>query len=590
MNGPKYDFLDTLPIFTYLTQEELEAVARISTEYEFDEGAVVAYQRDVAEKFYMVRSGRLYARGVDEMGVVRESEAYSEGDCFKDIWLFAPRAHTATIRATDPGRLLVIERDDFVHFLETYPEALDHLAPEYDNDGQHIAGLSAEAWEEARKSRMAESQPSFRARDLPADALVEYATRRSRWLLLLKLFPLVFLLLILLSAFGYVSMNSGFLSAPLFATGIPLLLVLIFGAVIFLQWLDWRNDYFVITTRHIIHYEFSLSLSKFGTVVMRTPVDQVQSVEIERPNFLANLLNVGTVRVTTAAQSTVIYFDYIDDPHAVHQTLTRLQQRVRELDAGREQALMRESLESHFRAGASYKEVEDDEESYQPPPPPGLWQRFRENYGARVVDGDVVTYRKHFVVLLFQLRWPMLVGSVLLLLGSFMLYIGTDLLVLWILLLVLMLVNFAWLTWQGEDWRNDTYQVTSRYVVDIDRSPFGTGESRKQAELSNVQNINADRPGLLPTLFNYGNVYVETAGASADITFENVANPNQVQRDIFDHREAFRARQRVREGAQRRKEYAVLLDVYKQAEEQERIPRRTPPRDIDGQMDAEVPE
>ncbi|HSM58897.1 MAG TPA: cyclic nucleotide-binding domain-containing protein [Candidatus Sulfomarinibacteraceae bacterium] len=590
MKGRKYDFLDTLPIFTYLTEEELEAVALISTEYEFDEDAVIAYQRDVADKFYMVRSGRLYARGVDEMGIVRESAAYGEGDYFKDIWLFAPLTHTATIRATDAGRLLVIERDDFVHFLDTHPGALGHLAPEYDPEGQHVAGLSPEAWEEARKSRVAGSQPSFRARDLPADALVEYATRRSRWLLFLKLFPLIFALVVGLFGYGYMSMTSSFLSGPLFTVGIPLALVIVFGAVILLQWIDWRNDYFVITTGHIIHYEFNLSLSKFGTVVMRTPVDQVQSVEIERPNFLANLLNVGTVRVTTAAQSAVIYFDYIDDPHAVHQTLTRLQQRVRELDAGREQALMRQSLESHFQASASYKEVVDDEESSLPPRPQGLWERIKENYGGRVVDGEVVTYRKHFIVLLFQLRWPMLVGSVLILLGAFMLYVGTDLMILWILLLLLILVDFGWLIWQGEDWRNDTFQVTSRYVVDIDRSPFGTGESRKQAELSNVQNINADRPGLLPTLFNYGNVYIETAGASADITFENVANPNQVQRDIFDHREAFRARQRVREGAQRRKEYAVLLDVYKQAVEQERIPRRTPPRDIDGQVDAGVTE
>jgi hypothetical protein len=116
-------------------------------------------------------------------------------------------------------------------------------------------------------------------------------------------------------------------------------------------------------------------------------------------------------------------------------------------------------------------------------------------------------------------------------------------------------------------------------VVDIDRQPFGFGESRKQAELNNVQNISSDRPGLLPTIFNYGNVIIETAGATADIVFESVSNPNRVQSEVFKRRDQYRQLLRRREGEQRRKEYAVLLDVYQQAREQDLIPRRTPPPD-----------
>ncbi|MDT8307791.1 MAG: hypothetical protein RRC07_17785, partial [Anaerolineae bacterium] len=99
---------------------------------------------------------------------------------------------------------------------------------------------------------------------------------------------------------------------------------------------------------------------------------------------------------------------------------------------------------------------------------------------------------------------------------------------------------------------------------------------RKQAPLSNVQNVNADRPGLLPTLFNYGNVYIETAGATADITFESVMKPSQVQQDIFERREQLRRQQQRQEGERRRKELALMFDVYQQAVEQGRIPRRTP--------------
>ena len=141
---------------------------------------------------------------------------------------------------------------------------------------------------------------------------------------------------------------------------------------------------------------------------------------------------------------------------------------------------------------------------------------------------------------------------------------------------IVLLGLLAWLTWQVEDWRNDTFQVNDRYVIDIDRKPFGFSESRKQAELSNVQNINSDRPNFWATVFNFGNVIIDTAGAQADIVFETVSNPNQVQSDIFKRRDQYRRQQAIKQGDQRRKEYAVLLDVYKQAEEQGRIPRRTP--------------
>jgi hypothetical protein len=133
--------------------------------------------------------------------------------------------------------------------------------------------------------------------------------------------------------------------------------------------------------------------------------------------------------------------------------------------------------------------------------------------------------------------------------------------------------------------------VTDRYVIDIDRKPFGFGESRKQAELGNVQNVNADRPGLIPTIFNFGNVIIETAGATADITFESVPSPSVIQSDIFKRRDAEQQKKQFADGERRRKEYAVLLDVYKQAEEQGRLPRRTPEfHEVIEQSDEELEE
>ena len=589
----KVDFLAQLPIFEKLYEEELEVLARISQEYTFDDGAMIAYQRDVADSLYIVRSGRLFAYTVDERGVARGTRQYLTGDYFKDVWLFVPATHDATVKGSGSGRIIVIQSSDFLQFLNENPGVLEGLQPELDANGEVVRGLSLEAWEEAQKSRLRADRQSAAINLLP-DELVEYQARRSYWYLFIKIIgPVVGMVLLPLLAFSYlnnqvagsVAYNARFITA--------LILMFIFALIAAFQYLDWSNDYFVITNKHLAHREFSLR--SFSTNVNKIPIDQIQSVEVERPNLLANLFNFGTARITTASQLGTVYFDNIDNPGRVQEIINELRQRVRTLDAGRAQATMRQSVESHFQVPPSYSKVEDtddeveEEVSIKPAEPPLLstiWTAIRKRYQWRVEENGIITYRKHFFVLLRVTAWPVILGIVLLL-GVWLVAAssnsGTGRVLLWSS--PLLLLDIAWLIWKVEDWRNDTFQLTDQYVIDIDRQPFGFGESRKQAELNNVQNISSDRPGLLPTIFNYGNVLIETAGATADIVFENVSNPNRIQSEIFKRRDQYRQLLRRREGEQRRKEYAVLLDVYQQAREQDIIPPRTLPPNEEVEVD-----
>lgn len=572
----KRDYLANYPLFKNLQPAALNALAAVAREYEFDKGAVIAYQRDIADQLHIVKRGRLFARSVDERGRARDPDThpYIEGERFEDIWLFLPQTHDATVTATEAGRLIIISQDDFLRFLRRYPDAIDDLAPEYDPAGQQIAGLTPDAWEEAQKLDAGFVQ----LRQQPG-TLVEYSSRRSRWLLALQIIPMLVLYGLLLAGFFALRSAIGLFSATLPTIFIPSFLTFFFALLIAFYWLDWRNDYLIITESHIIHTEFNLSPGKFGRLVQTTPIDQVQSVEVEKPNLFSTLFDVGSVRITTAAQHGYLSFDFLDDPIVVRDTINHLRQLVRELDAGREQAILRAILEGHFQVGEPFQEVSGEEEDglYTLEESPGFLEQLRRRYGARFVQGNVITYRKHPLTLLRHVLFPLAVLLLDLVAVIFVLFIRPiDLGIFWLAPAVLSLASLGWVTWVVEDWRNEIFQITDAYVIDIDRSPFGTGESRKQAQLNNVQNVNADRPGLLPTLFNYGNVYIETAGATADITFESVMHPNQVQRDIFDRREQLRRRQQQQEKAQRRQELALMFDVYQQAREQNRIPRRTP--------------
>jgi hypothetical protein len=550
----KEQFLARLRIFAELSGEELADLALIAREYTFEEGAVIAYQRDLAEAMIIVYEGRLYASHVDEQGLVRDSYAYETGEYFEDVWLFKPGTHWGTVKGSGDGHLLMIGHDDFVHFLHRHPEAIGFLV------------LSDEAAQVAEGTLVAEETRRFKGLGLVADEIVEYFERRSGYLLIFRVAWPILVYLFWVALVNLV-MEPGSTLA-IVASVIPGLALLIFLAI---QILDWSNDYFVVTNKHLIHREFDLR--RMRTRVVKVPIDQVQSVEILKPSLLATILNTGSARITTASQFGVLVFDFIDHPREVKNIINTLRQQVKAVDAGRELATMRSAIEEYFQAAPAYTEIERPAEADagEPVQRRNLWDIIRRAVSSRVVEGDTVTYRKHFFVLFRKL---IILGLVDLALFAGLVLV-TDL-TLAVILLGLWIIGLGWLIWRFEDWRNDTFRVDSQYVLDIDRRPFGFGESRKQAELGNVQNVNSVRPGLLPTLFNYGNVIIETAGATADITFENVVNPNHIQSDIFERRDAFRRQQHIRDGVRRRREYAVLLDVYQQAQEQGRIPGRTP--------------
>jgi hypothetical protein len=238
---------------------------------------------------------------------------------------------------------------------------------------------------------------------------------------------------------------------------------------------------------------------------------------------------------------------------------------------------MRQSIEKHFGIGP---ELTATDPSAAPPPPITPRARplssFRRRFGWRVVEGNVITYRKSIFILLRQLAAPLLIFAGLAVLAGLGIYLEVTLWVLSLIVGIVGFANFIFFIWQLENWRNDVFQLTDRFVLDVDRKPFGFGESRKQAAINNITNVGATRPGFLPTLFNYGFVNIDTAGVASEIVFDYVPNPELIQGDIFARIDESRRQQRIQEGASRRQEYALLLDVYSQAMEQHRIPRRTP--------------
>ena len=567
----KQEFIATLPLFADLSEAAQAAVARVAKEYAFEQNAVIAYQRDVAGSLTIVKEGRLFARALDPNGIARETRSYVPGQHFNDLWLFVPGIHSATVKGAEAGRLLIINSADFLHLLEEYPVIVDDLAPR--DDGETHYGLSEAAWREAQKLKLRRRVRASSAAALLPEERLEYFARRSRWLLAGRLVVPILLILLGIVTAIVMPMDTGLQRA--LKVGAPIVLGLFGGVWIVLRIIDWRGDYFIITNRHLTHHEFELR--HFRVRLVKIPIGQVQTVEILKPSLLANMFNIGSAKVTTAAVAGNVLFDNIDNPLKVKDVLERLTGLYRSVESAQTQAAMRQSIEKHFGMDAPLKA----QDPAAPPPrsrrPDSFFVRLRKRYGWRVVEGNTITYRKSVFVLIKRIAIPVLVLTGLAVFVGLAIYLDVTP---WVIALVVAIVGFGdvlGLIWQMEDWRNDIFQLTDRFIIDLDRTPFGFGESRKQEAISNVQNVDATRPGFFPTLFNYGFVTVDTAGAKADIVFEYVPNPELIQSDIFQRLDDFRRQQRINEGSARRQEYALLIDVYRQAMEQNRIPQRTPP-------------
>ena len=75
--------------------------------------------------------------------------------------------------------------------------------------------------------------------------------------------------------------------------------------------------------------------------------------------------------------------------------------------------------------------------------------------------------------------------------------------------------------------------VTNQRVVDITQNGL-LSHTVAELDLSHIEDVTTEVKGLLPTLFNFGDVYVQTAAEKERFVFSNIPNPADVQKLILD--------------------------------------------------------
>jgi CRP-like cAMP-binding protein len=537
-------FLRKIHLFHDVSDENLAVIAGILKEERFAAGETIFSQGSVADRFYIVSQGRVKITEVSK-NQERELAQLVGGDYFGERALLAHGAHTALALAMERSYLFSIPADEFYMLLKKFSRlraALDMAV-----ESRKLAFRLNFSW-------------------LRPQEVIYFLARKHTVLLVRALSGPAIALLLPVFLLSYFFLTRSFFA--IFAGGLSLLII---AAWAVWNWVDWGNDYYILTSQRVIWVERVVFLYDSR---QEAPLSTILSVGVETDQ-LGRLLDYGEVLVRTYTGK--IPFSHVPHPNEAANLIEEHRARTRRAADNIQKEAMRNVLRQKMGLTVETKVDESEKQDVQAMPTfyrRSVLQVIGSNwFKLRLEDSGTITYRKHWFVLLKKVLAPSVL-ILIILLGMLArlitlartpdealidlsngVKIDTTILALPVLLLPLVL----WWVYRYVDWRNDIYQVTPDQVIDISRKPLGT-EQRRSAPLENILSTEAERIGFTGYLLNYGTVFITVGGTHLD--FEDLMDPASVQADIDRRRETRQERKREAEAAAERERMSAWLMAY----------------------------
>jgi uncharacterized membrane protein YdbT with pleckstrin-like domain len=536
--------LKEIHLFHGLDDVQLQQVANYFVEAPYEADQVIIAENKPGEMFCIIFEGDvIVSRRINE--VETQLEILVAGDFFGEESLLQGTLTSATIRASGSVILLKANRQKFQEMLQEFPEVETYLRRVIQS--RHFIRTHPFDW-------------------LNEDEVVHQVSRKHVAYLFLSLLPpvLIFLLgaalgLYLLMGATAESLQPGLLFIPslVMAGGL--------GWGLW-RWLDWSNDYYIVTNQRVVWVEQVVLLYESR---VEAPLTTIQAVNV-RTELLGRLLGYGDVTVNTYTGRIIL--SMIADPYQMSALIQEYWHRA-QLSFQREQK--EEMVRSVHRilgieAPATISErkivrLPTKGDDYQEP---GFLSTYLSNiFTMRYEEGNTITYRKHWLILLRK-TWKPFFAFLAVFIGTlFCVSTGTydpaDVdsgeVVIGIGILLILIVISLWWLYNYVDWRNDIYQLTDKNIFDIERNPLGT-ETRKSGSLDRILSLEHERPGFLGFLFDVGTVIINFGDAKFD--FVGVHHPARVQQDIFNRMHQLRTQQQKAEAARERDQVISILTIY----------------------------
>ncbi|MBI3242256.1 MAG: cyclic nucleotide-binding domain-containing protein [Chloroflexi bacterium] len=558
-----FPLLRRMHLFISMTDDELRELGSHFEWVEFKPEEVVFKQGDPGDAFFAIQEGQVEITRATLTGGSKLVSKLVAGDYFGEISLQHRSHRTASVKALTALKLWRLSRDDYYRSIFNNPKIKPHL---------EVALRSRNFARDADFAKLLQNDKTKEK----SDEIVYLATLQHSIFLWQMLAP-TFVGMLLVIALGAGLFYARTLIPPDFlpwAWGAAVFLFLLDLAWMRWNWIDFHNDWYIVTNKRIIDIDQVVFLFDSRAEV---PLTSVSNTAIKASEW-GRLFDYGDLIVNTF--SGPIIFNNVPYPQATadmileHLNRSRIQQKMQERETLK--TTIRKSLAPPQQAGLS---------KAPPPPPPkqasflpkplqefkGLRQKL--TLAIREQQGDAIIYHKHHYVLIQRIGLQLLgvLGVIFVLfLYTFRIFTFDPVITLAVSLTVFIIFVGSAL-YQFLDWRNDIYMVTSTQIIDLERKPFGD-ESRKAANLESVMNVTYTKPSLLANFLNYGTVTVQT-GPGGEMKFFNVFNPLSVQQDIYRRKETRAAAVANAASKQRQEELGQYFSAFYEMLEEDRRKR-----------------
>ena len=547
------DFLESIPLFENFRAErwedELYRIVPFVHDQMYGNGEWLFRQGEISDRLLLVLEGRVQLTKIDPDGLVKEVGWLEVGDIAGETGLLVGDFHDVLATADGQARALYLLRDDFTALLEKHPRWLNRLNV-------------SEVVDVRRKAQTFDW--------LRDDEWTVYFVQRH-WSRLFRqiIVPLLFFIL-LTPVLSFLS-SRGTSLASVFAIVVAIPVVASIGVVIW-QYLNWRDDFFVLTTQRVVHIERDWP---FEVHSEECALDTIQDIYEVRPGLTANVLDYGNLVLQTAGETVDIDIDNIPHPARLREMIFQQIERSKARDLLRSRGQIRDLLARRLKIEKA-PSAPPSKTLPQPQPARRLWllltfswlwdYLFPPSWVETDDGGTIILRRFWFLGLLryMEVFIPLLaltIGG-----GAFLLNLlesGNAHFASWLATwLILEAILLAVLLWFVEDWRNDYVQLTPSHVILVEQKPLLLREARREARLDRIQNLSFEVPGFWGQFLKFGHVQFETAGREGRFELKWVRYPAKIRSLISDRQYAYNQRQRQIEATRRQDELLSWFATY----------------------------
>ncbi len=142
----KTDHLRNVPIFTDLSDSDLNRIASKMVSRGYEKGQMILLEESTGETFFIITSGTVKVTRLSDDGREVILALLGGSDFFGEMSLLDGKGRSANIVANEDAEVMTLSRRDFLECLETYPKIaialLEELAVRLRKSDQQIESLS----------------------------------------------------------------------------------------------------------------------------------------------------------------------------------------------------------------------------------------------------------------------------------------------------------------------------------------------------------------------------------------------------------------------------------------------------------------